>query len=248
VHTTVNAAVRDPGGVLPGSIQALEVTGPGGFSEDLLTGHFSSSDKVFFKTVEGSPSPGVYTFTMQDEDGNTAVTRDWLGSSDDMPLVDRASIAISGNAAAPVVSWSGVSGYPGVCYYRIWVEDMDGRLIYKSWRGTSTAQVIPEGKLEIGKNYTVHIEAHDQGDWVVFNTRSNSKTVWWSTEGGSLPGVPLTGDINGDLMIDLGDAILALQVVADLNPSGVHLGDANADGKVGLAEAIYVLQYESQLR
>jgi hypothetical protein len=58
----------------------------------------------------------------------------------------------------------------------------------------------------------------------------------------------MAGDINGDLMIDLGDAILALQVVADLNPSGVHLGDANADGKVGLAEAIYVLQYESQLR
>jgi hypothetical protein len=67
-----------------------------------------------------------------------------------------------------------------------------------------------------------------------------------------IPGIDFTltlwGDINGNRMVDLGDAILALQVVADMNPPGVHLGDVNADGRVGLAEAIYVLQVAGGLR
>ena len=55
------------------------------------------------------------------------------------------------------------------------------------------------------------------------------------------------GDVNGDGRIDLADAILALQVLAGLNPDGIHLS-ADGDGRIGLAEAIYILQDMAGLR
>jgi hypothetical protein len=62
------------------------------------------------------------------------------------------------------------------------------------------------------------------------------------------------GDINGDSSVDLEDAILALQVVAGMNPSGIRASypacgaDVNGDGKIGLPEAIYILQKVAGLR
>ena len=48
----------------------------------------------------------------------------------------------------------------------------------------------------------------------------------------------------------LADAVLALQVVAGLEPSApVYLdADVNGDGKIGLDEAIYILQDVAGLR
>ena len=43
--------------------------------------------------------------------------------------------------------------------------------------------------------------------------------------------------------VDLKDAILALQVALNLRPTASDLpDDVNGDGKVGFAEAIYILQ------
>lgn len=62
------------------------------------------------------------------------------------------------------------------------------------------------------------------------------------------------GDINDDKSVDLADAVLALQVCADTNPSGIVSPDAssdsdvNHDGKIGLEELIYILQEISGLR
>ena len=62
------------------------------------------------------------------------------------------------------------------------------------------------------------------------------------------------GDVNGDLDVNLTDAILALQVLAGFEPqefitdypvSGV---DVDGDDTVGLAEAIYVMQKVAGLR
>ena len=51
------------------------------------------------------------------------------------------------------------------------------------------------------------------------------------------------GDVNGDNDVDLADAILALRVIAGLNPAGINSGsDVNIDGKVGVEEAIYIFQ------
>ena len=57
------------------------------------------------------------------------------------------------------------------------------------------------------------------------------------------------GSIDGDSIIDLADAILALQVLAGMEPSPVFKeADVNEDGKIGLEEVIYILQEVGDLR
>lgn len=52
------------------------------------------------------------------------------------------------------------------------------------------------------------------------------------------------GDLNGDLTVDFADAILAMQVISGISLSEtVHKeSDVNADGKIGMAEVIFILQ------
>lgn len=58
-----------------------------------------------------------------------------------------------------------------------------------------------------------------------------------------------SGDLNHLNGVDLADAVLALKVICGLNPSGVFLdADVNGDGKIGLAEVIYILQKVAGLR
>jgi hypothetical protein len=63
----------------------------------------------------------------------------------------------------------------------------------------------------------------------------------------------LKGDINGDKVIDLDDAMLALRVCIGLNPLGVipvhesSDGDVNGDGRIGIEDVIYILQAISRL-
>lgn len=62
---------------------------------------------------------------------------------------------------------------------------------------------------------------------------------------GTYGGTFVTGNINGspDNLVNLADAILALQICAGNSTSIVFLGaEVNQDGRIGLAEAIYALQ------
>jgi hypothetical protein len=54
--------------------------------------------------------------------------------------------------------------------------------------------------------------------------------------------VKVVGDLNCDYSIDLADAIIALQVLIDNPPQTFCFSDVDGDGKIGLAEALYVLQ------
>jgi len=58
------------------------------------------------------------------------------------------------------------------------------------------------------------------------------------------------GDLNGDGSVDVADAILVLQLMSDMKPSGIAGVDAdvNGDGKIGLQEVIYILQKAAGLR
>ena len=58
------------------------------------------------------------------------------------------------------------------------------------------------------------------------------------------------GDIDGDHVVDLADAILALKVASGVDTAGENVtvdADVNGDGKIGLEEAIYVLQAVAEL-
>ncbi len=51
------------------------------------------------------------------------------------------------------------------------------------------------------------------------------------------------GDIDRSGVTDLGDAVIALKVVVGMNPSSAYAdADINGDGKIGLEEAVFILQ------
>jgi transglutaminase-like putative cysteine protease len=56
----------------------------------------------------------------------------------------------------------------------------------------------------------------------------------------------IKGDLNSNAKLDLGDAILALQVCAGVNVSVQLAADVNDDNRIGMEEAIYVLNMLSR--
>jgi hypothetical protein len=58
------------------------------------------------------------------------------------------------------------------------------------------------------------------------------------------------GDINGNGVVDLEDAILVFEIMSGRTPavSIFNTADINQDGKIGMQEAIYILQKIAQLR
>ncbi len=60
----------------------------------------------------------------------------------------------------------------------------------------------------------------------------------------------ITGDINDDGLVDLGDAVLALRLSAGMDTIQTicEAADVNGDGVIGLAEALYALQYAAGRR
>jgi hypothetical protein len=66
--------------------------------------------------------------------------------------------------------------------------------------------------------------------------------------------LPLQGNINGDDLINLADAILALKVLSGQDPVGIR-SDFTASGadvggnlKIGLEEVVYILQKVGEIR
>jgi hypothetical protein len=63
--------------------------------------------------------------------------------------------------------------------------------------------------------------------------------------------IVLKGDVNHDHRVNLIDAILASRVLSCLDTSGETislLGDVNGDGKIGMAEVLYILQTVAGMR
>jgi hypothetical protein len=60
----------------------------------------------------------------------------------------------------------------------------------------------------------------------------------------------LRGDLNNDKRIDLTDAIFGLQLTGGINLTVINAGrtDINADGRIGMAELVYILQHVSGSR
>ena len=59
----------------------------------------------------------------------------------------------------------------------------------------------------------------------------------------------MKGDVNGNGKIDLADLVLSFQLLAGMSPLDVHRGaDVDADGRIGLAEAVFILGKAAGLR
>jgi len=98
---------------------------------------------------------------------------------------------------------------------------------------TGKVSFFPIADLANNTRYTVTLDVKD-------HAQNAAVQAVWSFDVGEVTAVP--GDVNGDLEVDLADAIMALQVAAGLYAAGVDpAADVNGDGRIGLAEAIYAL-------
>jgi len=62
-------------------------------------------------------------------------------------------------------------------------------------------------------------------------------------------GLPPKGDVDGSCSIDLADIITSLQLLAGFEPANIKPeSDINGNGKIGLEEAVYILQKVSEMR
>jgi hypothetical protein len=62
-------------------------------------------------------------------------------------------------------------------------------------------------------------------------------------------GPSLDGDINGDTLVNLTDAIYALKAACGISSIPLDTdADVNGDNKIGTQEAIYILEYVSGIR
>lgn len=75
-----------------------------------------------------------------------------------------------------------------------------------------------------------------------------NELFWMSVDSVSIQSI-FPGDVNGDSVINLIDAILALQVLGGMKPDNItRAADINWDDKIGLAEVTYILQKVSGVR
>jgi hypothetical protein len=85
---------------------------------------------------------------------------------------------------------------------------------------------------------------------VAKNASGQKESAEWTFTTGTI----LVGDLNDDKEVNLLDTILALQAIGGLNPTGIRADyaasdvDVNGDGKIGLAEGIYILQKAAGMR
>ena len=94
-------------------------------------------------------------------------------------------------------------------------------------------------------NYLITFYAKNSSGSVTIST----PTVVTVSGGQNLPAH--WGDINGDGVVNLADAILAMQVLSGMTPEGQTIlisSDVNGDGKTGITEVIYVLQKVAGIR
>ncbi|MFH1235602.1 MAG: endo-1,3-alpha-glucanase family glycosylhydrolase [Parcubacteria group bacterium] len=92
---------------------------------------------------------------------------------------------------------------------------------------------------EFGENTHIEPSEHHGEQYLLITSEYAKK---WK-------GADSLGNVNGDQRVDLRDAILALQVLCRMSSQNIDLrADIDGDGKIGMAEAIYVLEKVVGLR
>jgi hypothetical protein len=111
----------------------------------------------------------------------------------------------------------------------------------QSWSGYSSATSKTYANLP-NASYTFYVRAKDEDQNVDISPASQSFTVNYTYAD--------HGDVNRDGKVDLLDAILAIRICIGMTPAEeVNTDtDVDGDGKIGMAEVIYILQKAAGLR
>jgi hypothetical protein len=249
--------VTDADGV-PGDIASVMVsyppTVPGGpTTRELPFEEMISDTEGRYEATEVLSAPaanyaGIYGFTVTDHNAspNTAYVEDTLVVN----VLDRPQ-----NVTPPpdtniygtsvTIEWDDVNG---AARYKVRLYDgFNGTIHWSPYIGDSSYE-LPDGLLEVGQTYSFRVYAYREPE--PDDIDNFSMNTLWHSLNHHFTILPVSaGDLNLDGNVDVLDAILALQVLAGLNPAGISLdGDANGDGVIGLAEVLAGLQGEAVLR
>ena len=199
-------------------------------------------------------SSGNYTFEMDiNRSGTLTLVKSGIPYIfQNVQAVDVTSLVPSKNyyfkTSSPTFSWRAVADMG--TYYRIRIFDPLGETVLwqSPWSGETSA-TVPAGVLTPGGTYY----------WTVMTTPAINPSyvsAYVNTEGSMSNRVmyrftlqpPVTGDVSGNGEVNLADAILALQVVSGFKPAVTLPRKVTTDNRIGLPEAIYILQEVSGLR
>lgn len=172
--TSMDIGVAGAGMDNPATYPTVTVTSSAGsgYSYTFQADDYDPVWQSYFYKEAAPLAEGVYSITLNFDGGGSQVTHAYLKAVDDIPALDAGSIQVSGDPLQPVISWSGISGYPGQLYYRLWVTDLNGNMVYRSSRQYQTAH--QPDPLAPGEIYRFRVEAYDDNNWVIYNARSDS--------------------------------------------------------------------------
>ena len=148
-------------------------------------------------------------------------------------------------SVTPRFSWDGVAN---AARYRVRIYNYDKtRTLHRGYvdDGSNVYQV-PAGLLRPSSFYTFRLEAWDAVDAADVDNfskipASNGMNYQFYT------GLP--GDVNGNLSVELDDAVQTFKVISgDASPTVHSHADANGDNKIGMEDAAFILQDISDLR
>jgi hypothetical protein len=250
-------SVSDADGV-PTNINSVTVTYPDNSTKRELRSHrqlkHDSENDVdyyfyyyYYREVMALDSiqAGNYTFTVTDRDNKTATVADTLTKNPILPAknLSPASGAVVGTR--PTFTWDAVTGasYYFVDHYENWSGQAERSVMLT----TNTVTPTNDQRLDSSKTYGYTVIAYREASGEDLDNRSLSdyrslteRTHFFTSTG---------GDVNGDSdVLGLADAIVALKVVARMKPTVYKDADVNGDKKIGLPEAIYILQVLAGLR
>ncbi len=249
-YLAFKAKVSDADGV-PGNIKEVKVTYPDESTTRTLVfdSTISSTEANYYKDEIISSlddvQAGTYTFSVTDFGDNTS------GAVSD--TLDIAPISIAQNClpaqgsvldiSQPEIRWDLV---PYAHSYKVKLLTGFTKTIHNSNFITESAYTVPDDILNAGTGYSYQIFACREDPSVDVDNASVTNFFW--SQNLRFTAV-MFGDVNANGEVDLGDVILSLQSVAGINLNDINpWADVDGNGKTGLAEAVYGLQKEAEVR
>ena len=223
-----------------GSVTATDGSTTWDLYYDLMISDTAAYYWRFFEITNPDDVNGKnYTFTVTDADENsTQISDDLVVNVLPIPEGLKPADGSSFYGTRPVIQWGEVEG---ASIYRARIYNGLYDTLHKGGYVEQPSYIVPPGVLDLNQIFSYRVRACREDfrqDGVDLDNLSCSELLATSIQ----PHVT-TRDL------DLGGSILTLQAVAGMAPEGISVGaDIDGDGDIGLAEAIYGIQKEADLR
>ena len=185
IHVTIDQGYT---GALPGSIDSITVTAPGGATlctqDDLM---YYPQHRSFFTQLTGSPEIGTFTFTVTSGTLSGTAT-DTQSINRTIPLPDTGALSPANGATltskTPMFSWESVDYSETALYYQLVITDMDDNYIFTSSRQDGLRYcTVPVDILTAGQTYQWHVQIADSTDMYEIQNRANGESFTFTMDG-----------------------------------------------------------------